>query len=308
MISDKNDLLTVREASVFLKINEKKLYALLRDGRVPGTKVTGKWLLPQNELERFVACKAGEALRGTFRNIVRGGQALLVCGSDDPVLSIAQGVFHRERPDLLLLSSSVGSREGLRLLRDGACTIALSHLFDETSGDFTFPFLREHFHDTDEVVVVNLFFRNIGFVTRSEGVSSLQDCVRRGMRLVNRQRGSGVRALLDRLMEKERLAPDDLPGYGNEVFTHVDVVRAVALGEADVGIASESACALSRLVFHRIFEERFDMVVMKESFFEPAVQAFIEFVRSAAFVSLLDTMRGYSSRCTGRIMYARSAS
>ena len=44
----------VHQVSRLLHINEKKIYALAKEGRLPGTKVTGKWLFPKKELEAFI--------------------------------------------------------------------------------------------------------------------------------------------------------------------------------------------------------------------------------------------------------------
>jgi len=305
MKEEKKELLTVREASRILKINEKKIYALLNEGRLPGTKVTGKWLFPRAELEQFMTGKAHETVRRSFWESVVNKKVLLLCGSDDPVIAMAQGVFHAVEPELLLFSSSVGSREGIRLLRDGFCTVAVSHLYDDDQKDFTFPVIREYFDDPGEVVVVNLFYRNIGYVSKQSAVSSLREAAEGGMRFVNRQKGSGVRALVDRFMRQEGIDPENLKGYDSEVFTHFDVVRSVAGGAADLGIAAESAAAGSRLTFGFIFEERFDMIVRKSSYFDRHVQAFVEFVRSEHFSNLLGTQKGYSSRDTGRVVYEK---
>ncbi len=306
MKEEKKELLTVREASRILKINEKKIYALLNEGRLPGTKVTGKWLFPRAELEQFMTGKAHETVRRSFWESVVNKKVLLLCGSDDPVIAMAQGVFHAVEPELLLFSSSVGSREGIRLLRDGFCTVAVSHLFDDDQKDFTFPVIREYFDDPGEVVVVNLFYRNIGYVSKQSAVSSLKEAAEGGMRFVNRQKGSGVRALVDRFMRQEGIDPESLKGYDSEVFTHFDVVRSVACGAADLGIAAESAAAGSPLTFGFIFEERFDLIVRKSSYFDRHVQAFVEFVRSDRFSGLLMTLKGYSSRDTGKVMYERN--
>ena|GEM_PF-5127620 len=83
------------------------------------------------------------------------------------------------------------------------------------------------------------------------------------------------------------------------------MVRSVAGGAADLGIAAESAAAGSRLTFGFIFEERFDMIVRKSSYFDRHVQAFVEFVRSEHFSNLLGTLKGYSSRDTGRVVYEK---
>ncbi|HNY66017.1 MAG TPA: helix-turn-helix transcriptional regulator [Deltaproteobacteria bacterium] len=306
MKEETTELLTVREASQLLKINEKKLYSLLKEGKLPGTKVTGKWLFPRAELEQFVSGKAHETVRKTFWESVINKKVLLVCGSDDPVIAMAQGLFHSAEPELLLFSSSVGSREGIRLLHDGFCTIAVSHLYDHEQDDFTFPFLGEFFKE-DEVVLVNLFYRTIGYVFRQGTVTSLKECALNGMRFVNRQRGSGVRALVDRLMKEEGVDQASLKGYETEVYTHFDVVRSVAAGTADLGVATESVAASSKLGFRPVFEERFDMIVKRDAFFDRHVQAFVDFIRSERFRGLLGTMKGYDGRDTGRVIYPRPA-
>ncbi len=38
--------LSVRQAAEYLQVNEKKIYALASEGKIPGTKITGKWLFP----------------------------------------------------------------------------------------------------------------------------------------------------------------------------------------------------------------------------------------------------------------------
>ena len=48
------DLLTTSEASEYLRLGERKLYELVAEGAIPCTKVTGKWLFPREELDRWV--------------------------------------------------------------------------------------------------------------------------------------------------------------------------------------------------------------------------------------------------------------
>jgi putative molybdopterin biosynthesis protein len=305
MKDENSDLLTVKEASRFLNINEKKLYALLKEGRLPGTKVTGKWLFPKAQLEQFVKDKALETVRKSFWESLVNKKILLMCGSDDPVISIAHGHFHKMFPEFLLFSSIVGSREGIRLLSESFCTVAVSHLYDHKLDDFNFPCIREYFHNADELVVINLFYRTIGFVSRDAAVRSMKECVDNELRFINRQEGSGVRALVDHLLKDEGIKPSQLTGYNSQVFTHYDVVRSVSTGLMDVGIAAESVAVSSRLVFLPIFEERFDMIVKKEAFFDRHVQAFVEFIRSDHFRGLLEMMKGYSDRETGMVVYPK---
>ena len=47
-------LLTTSEAAEYLRLGERKLYELVAEERIPCSKVTGKWLFPRHELDRWV--------------------------------------------------------------------------------------------------------------------------------------------------------------------------------------------------------------------------------------------------------------
>jgi putative molybdopterin biosynthesis protein len=306
MSAENKELLTAKEASDLLHINEKKVYSLAQEGKLPGTKITGKWIFPRGELEAFLIARAQQTLRKSFFESVINRKVILICGSDDPLLSVAQGIFHTMHDDFTLFTSSVGSGEGLRLLKDGFCHIAVSHLYDPETDDFSFPFLGRYFERTEDLVLVNLFYRNIGFVAKEVPVESFSQCVERGLRFVNRQRYSGIRTLADHMIATENLNISDIKGYGNEVFTHLDVIHHIMSGRADAGIATETVARSSGLAFSNIFEERFDMIVPKEIFFDKNIQVFVEFIRSAEFSDMIETMSGYNRRDTGKILYPKT--
>lgn len=48
------DLLTSTEAADYLRIKERKLYELVAERQIPCTKVTGKWVFPRAELDRWL--------------------------------------------------------------------------------------------------------------------------------------------------------------------------------------------------------------------------------------------------------------
>jgi putative molybdopterin biosynthesis protein len=305
MKSENKELLTAKEASALLHINEKKVYALAQEGKLPGTKITGKWIFPRAELEALLITKAQQTLRKSFFESVINRKVILICGSDDPILSAAQGIFHNLYSDFTLFSSTVGSGEGLRMLKEGFCHIAVSHLYDPEADDFTFPFLCKYFERNEDLLLMNLFYRTVGFASREAPVRTFAECINRKLRFVNRQKDSGIRTLIDHLIAKEHLAISDIKGYENEVFTHLDVIQHIMSGLADVGIATESVASSSGLLFSNIFEERFDMVIPKEIFFDKNIQVFIEFIRSATFNVLIEKMHGYNHKDTGKILYPK---
>ena len=48
-------LLTTLEAATYLRLKERKLYELVSENAIPCTKITGRWLFPKEELDRWLA-------------------------------------------------------------------------------------------------------------------------------------------------------------------------------------------------------------------------------------------------------------
>jgi excisionase family DNA binding protein len=304
--NDNTDLFfDVHQVSRLLHINEKKIYALAGQGKLPATKVTGKWLFPKRDLESYIEEQATQTLRKFSSEYALHKNVLLVAGSDDPLMYLIQGMLHSRHPEFVLFSASLGSGEGMRLLKEGYCHIALSHLYDQQAGEYNFPFINKLFENPDDIVVVNLFHRSVGFVSRGDPVRTFRDIAERDMRFVNRQKRSGIHHRIETLIDAEGVDRALIKGFDDEVYTHIDVAAAVMSGNADTGIAAESVARFPDLAFHQLFEERFDMLIRKSVFFKRYVQVFIEFVRSPDFFNMLKGMRGYNTRETGHVLYPR---
>ena len=48
-------LFTTSEAAAYLRLKERKLYELVAENAIPCTKITGRWLFPKDELDRWLA-------------------------------------------------------------------------------------------------------------------------------------------------------------------------------------------------------------------------------------------------------------
>ncbi len=53
------DLLTTREVADYLRIKERKVYDLVRQGRIPCVRVTGRWLFPKAQIALWLAGARG---------------------------------------------------------------------------------------------------------------------------------------------------------------------------------------------------------------------------------------------------------
>jgi putative molybdopterin biosynthesis protein len=166
----------------------------------------------------------------------------------------------------------VGSQGGLDAAARGECDVAGVHLLDPATDTYNIPFLPVGVH------LVSGYGRMQGLVYRKgdarfEGrtVAEAVDraCNDPGCLMVNRNRGSGTRVLLDRLLNGRRPT-----GAAVEVRSHNAVAAAVVQGRADWGVAIEPVAVGYGLGFTPLRAERYDFAVPADRWDRPAVAAF----------------------------------
>jgi len=117
------ELLNTKEVAKYLGINEKKVYYLAKAGKIPCTKVTGKWTFPKKLVDQWIE-ENSKATPGGKRAERR--DFLLAAGSDDPSLGILRDLYARRMAPTSLFWATVGSSAGLEALRDGVADLALA--------------------------------------------------------------------------------------------------------------------------------------------------------------------------------------
>lgn len=301
------EMMNTKEVASYLGIHEKQVYALIKSKRIPSTRVTGKWVFPKRLIDDWIESNAKtgfEKAREKSRRIEGG---LLASGSNDPVLDMLQTYLRESHPELYIFSANTGSTDGLRALNMGYTDIAWSHLLDPKSGEYNIPFLAAHLPNV-KPVVVNLFDRDLGFVTAPKnplGIKGFEDLTRKGVRFLNRQKGAGTRVLLDYHLKRLKISSFRISGYEKEVYTHFEVGLSILAKEADVGIATIAVSKLFGLSFIPITRERFDMILDQSTFFEEGVQAFIETLSSPAFRNRMEKLGNYDFTQSGKVLYSR---
>jgi molybdate-binding protein len=128
-------------------------------------------------------------------------------------------------------------------------------------------------------------------------VRNFADLARKRLRFVNRQRGSGTRVLIDRLLSDEGIDHGALLGYANEEFTHAAVAATVACGAADAGFGLRAAAADHGLAFVPRVREHYYLAVRAKALATREVGGLIEALRGAGFARIAGRLPGY--RCAG---------
>jgi putative molybdopterin biosynthesis protein len=128
------------------------------------------------------------------------------------------------------------------------------------------PYVRQELAGKRLVVVTLSQWQQGLIVARDnpKGIAGAVDLARPEIILVNRDAGSGSRALLDSWLRKAGIAPHWVSGYGREVPSHLAVVEAVASGGADVGPGILAVARALALDFIPLQQERYDLVIPLE--------------------------------------------
>ncbi len=301
------ELMNTKEVAEYLDIHEKQVYALIKAERIPCTRVTGKWIFSKKLIDEWIESDSKISLKQARGKTGKISGAILASGSNDPVLDMLLTATKKTHPDFYIFSSNTGSVSGLKSLNSGLTDIALSHLFDPETKQYNIPYLAKYLPDINPVVV-NLFHRELGFVLKPETAGRFQgfaDLADGKIRLVNRQRGSGTRMLLDYHLQKEEIAPVTITGYENEVYTHLEVGLVILSGDADTGIASAAVGKLLGLNFIPVTSENFDMIMSQTTYFQSPIQSFLETLKGDIFKKRIEKIGGYSFQDSGKILYSR---
>jgi putative molybdopterin biosynthesis protein len=166
----------------------------------------------------------------------------------------------------------VGSQGGLSAAGRGECDLAGVHLLDPATDTYNSPFLPPG------VRLLAGYGRMQGVIFRPDDPRfegrRLPDALSAALAdpscvMVNRNRGSGTRVLIDGLLGDARP-----PGHAVEARSHNASAAAVASGRADWGVAIAPVAATYGLGFLPLRVERYDFAVPESRWDRPAVAAF----------------------------------
>lgn len=225
----------------------------------------------------------------------------LYASHDDALIRLRESAAER---GLHLDIRFCGSVDAIRALNEGRCEIAGFHTLSQPnenslSAETYKPLLKPGLH------------KLIGFAKRTQGllvkagnplnVKSLQDVVNGRFRYVNRGLGTGTRLLLDELLINHRIKPEEILGYDRLELSHSAVATCIASGQADAGLAIESAALANGLDFIPLVTENYWLACLKSALDSPQVLALREHLSSSDWQLNLQTMPGYLANQSGNV-------
>ena len=231
----------------------------------------------------------------------------VIVGGCDPAMFLA-GEHVRKHDQEHLVPCLMGNSLALAALKRGDVHVAGIHLAEESSSTWKLPNLRRSLGDMDFIVVTFAHWEE-GIIVRPgnpKQIRGIADFTRRRIEMINRERGSGARRLLDRELQSAGIPCARVKGYQKEVLSHLEVASRVRAGLADAGVGVRAAATICGLGFIPLQRERYDLIIPNRYYHSsPALRNLLDLIAGKAFRAELEALGGYDTRDSGRIVDLR---
>ncbi|MDV3426631.1 MAG: helix-turn-helix transcriptional regulator, partial [Bacillota bacterium] len=303
--------LTPLEVAEILKITKNTVYELIKRGELNGYKVGKKIRVDMKDVEEYknstktikhnreaAVNKQSSVLiqkdEYISRNEINSNNGFVICGQDI-MLDVLVRHLEYHPHGIQALRSYLGSYNGLYELYHGNVQVATSHLWDGETDQYNIPYVKRLLPGV-QTVIVHLADRMQGFYVAKgnpKGIYDWKDLGRSDITIINREKGSGTRILLDEHLKLLGINPLNINGYGKEFASHLAVASAVSRGSADVALGNEkNAVQVKGIDFIPLQKERYDLVMKKEDIGKADFQAVLEIINSEEFKMELEGIGG----------------
>lgn len=315
--------LTPQEVADILKISKSTVYELIKRKDINSYRVGKKVRVDLKDVEAYKnkTRKIKENISNDTASTINESNpilyntesqrkeslkkySLVVCGQD-VVLDILCRYLACHEDGIRALRSYESSYNGIYELYRGKIEVATAHMWDGKTGQYNVSYVEKMLPGTS-AVVIRLVGRMQGFYVAKgnpKKIKNWDDFKRPDITIINRERGSGTRILLDEHLRQMNIVGNEIKGYSRESISHLAVASVVARGGADLGIGNEKSCSqVENIDFIPIQQEKYDMIIKKQDMNKPEIKAIMKIVQSQEFKLEILGIGGYDVSEMGKII------
>ena len=297
VLDDSCSFMSVKQVASYLQLNEKKIYALVGDGKIPATRVTGKWMFPRELVDRWMLSTAHGGLMS---------DRLVVSGSDDPLLHRVIGRFTQDTAARALISyAPTGTRLGLELLQAHRADVCALHWGPTEESRLRHPALLRQHEGHRSWVLIRAFRREQGLLVAPqllERIRDPQDLLHPRYRWALRQAGAGSQRYLLEVLARHGGKEADL-NVALTTLTERESASGIRRGLADVAPGARGGAAEFGLGFLPYGWEAFDLALPRDIWFRRLFQDLLHRLRSDDTRALAEGLGGYDSTDTAELVW-----
>lgn len=297
-----------QEVADFLKIKKTTVYDMIKRGSIQAVKMGKQFRISQSDLQQYtnkdkVEAKSSELPEYGLQELKSSGdfQKYIVSGQDivlDMLCSAVNSILGSPR----FLRSYEGSYNGLLSLYHEEAQIASTHLWDINTDTYNIPFVKAMLPG-EQVSIYRILERDVFIYVQKgnpKGIKGIEDFAREDITIVNRERGSGMRVLLDSLLTQKEIPYEVVKGYQRISNSHLAAASIIARGGADCTLGTAAATYQFQNI-DRIFlrQEQYDLVIRKSEERKPEIQCFLQVLSSKSFQEEVEAMGLYNTERMG---------
>ena len=296
-------LLTPQEVADILKIKKTTVYEMIKRGALPAKKMGKQLRILPDSVTRYLTSETSKKTEernflpvlNEDPNAANAAPFFIISGQDELLDLICNKVSQQFR-NLQILRSYLDSYNGLYAMYQEQINIATCNLWDYKTDTYNLPFVQRLFPG-EEICVYHLCNRLQGFYVAKgnpKNIFNFEDLARKDITLVNSEKGSGSRVLLDSMLKKISVDPQKLNGYFRSVNSPLMAASIVAKGGADCAVGPERiALQVDKIDFISLKEESFDLVVRKEDIDEAPISYILCLLKNSDFQEEIMHLTGY---------------
>ena len=330
-----SDLLSAQEVADFLKIARNTVYDLIKRGELTSSKVGKQVRVNRHEVESYLTRTKNVASphiknshntqiiatmnNNTVNNNIPNndslynqsyddnisGRDLIICGQDIS-LDILTNHLTGINDTLQIYRSYMGSYNGIYALYQGRVHVATAHLWDGDTDQYNVSYIKKMMPGIP-ALIVRIGKRKHGFYVpqgNPKGITGWADLKRNDITIINREKGSGTRVLLDEKLRLMGIIGDYIKGYSRECKSHLAVASIISRGGADLAIGSESGCKnIPGIEFIPLQTECYDLVIRLADADKQPYRTILEIMSTDAFKLDLKSIGGYDTSETGELIW-----
>lgn len=294
---DANVFMSVKQVAEYLHLNEKKIYALVNEGKIPATKITGKWMFPRELVDRWI-------LDSTQGGILT--DRLILSGSDDPLLYRVIMAYGQEIGARALVSyMPVGTRQGLDLLAANRIDVCSMHWGPDAESAIRHPALLSQYPQHKQWVMIRAFQREQGLMVRPALFSASREArefFTPAYRWVMRQSGAGAQRFLLEMLSRYGVTAAQL-NTSATAYSEREAAATLAMNMADVAPGARAAAHEYGLGFVPCGWESFDLVMHRSIWFRRLFQDLLSRLKSKPTQLLAEQLGGYDLAGAGELVW-----
>lgn len=312
--------LTAIEVAELLKITKNTVYELVKRGELPGYKVGKKLRIDKEDVESYINNQKITKSNDSQYSVIKSSQIKdedlnssnkfnnqndIIISGQDIILDVLAEKLREKISDIRILRSNIGSYAGLYDLYNDKISISSSHLWDGDTNEYNTAFVRKLLPGIP-CLIINLAYRNVGFYVAKGNphkIKTWKDLTKQNISMINREKGSGIRILLDEKLRLNNIRSEKIKGYNIERQSHSAVARSIARGEGDFGIGNEKAAhQVEGIDFIKLQEERYDLVIKEADLKYHIYEIILNTIQSEEFKKEIESLGGYDLKDIGKIL------